>query len=74
MEKERERFNDVTHNHDKYYNDKVDKKYKEDTRYYDKQEKSFEKRQPEKDKLNERRSYNDRMKEYDDEIFVERLR
>lgn len=76
VQKERERFDEVTNNHNKYYNEKMDKNYKEDARYgnYDKREKSFEKRQPEKEKLIERRNFNDRMKEYDDEIFVERIR
>lgn len=76
-EKERERFVEVTNKNSKYFNEKPDMYYKEDLRYghYDKRENNFEKRQPEKEKIVERRSYNDRMKEYvDSEIFDERIR
>lgn len=76
-EKERERFGEVPNNHSKYFNDKSDMFYKEDVRYgkFDKREHNFDKRHPEKEKLAERLSYNDRMKEYvDDEIIDERIR
>lgn len=75
-EKERERFIDVTNKNNKYYSDKADIYYKEDSNFdsYDRRG-SFEKNQYGKEKLSERESYNDRMKDYvENEVFDDRVR
>lgn len=73
-EKDRDRLFETN----KYYNDKgEDVRYEQyDKREYsiDKRDYSIDKRQFEKDKRVEKMGYNDKMKDYDDEMLNERIR